>query len=151
MTELATVAPITKTVLVRCDVETAFRVFTAEIGAWWPTDTHSIAEHDVRELVFEQHEGGELYEVSADGVRSHWARIQVWEPPNRLVLDWHVNPAAAAPTEIEVTFGAEGLATVVHLEHRHWERLGATGRERRDGYESGWEPVLARFAEAVAT
>lgn len=150
MTELATIAPITKTVLVQCDVETAFRVFTAEIGAWWPTETHSIAEEHVRELVFEQREGGELYEVSAQGVRSHWAWVRAWEPPDRLVLDWHVNPEAPAATEIEVRFSPQGGGTAVHLEHRHWERLGAAGQERRDGYETGWEPVLARFVEAVA-
>jgi uncharacterized protein YndB with AHSA1/START domain len=124
-------------------------VFTAEIGTWWPTETHSIAKHDVRALVFEQHEGGELYELSAGGGRSHWARVSVWEPPVRLVLDWHVDPEAPAPTEIEVTFTAQGDATAVRLEHRHWERLGAVGQERRDGYAMGWEPVLARFGEAV--
>jgi hypothetical protein len=52
MTELA-IAPITKTVTVSCDVDTAFRVFTDEIGTWWPTETHSVHQADVRDVVFE--------------------------------------------------------------------------------------------------
>jgi hypothetical protein len=150
MTELATIEPITKTVLVRCDPETAFRVFTAEIGTWWPTETHAVNEGRVRELVFEQRQGGELYEISDSGERCHWARVTAWEPAARLVLDWHVDPDAPAPTEIEVRFTPEGDATRVELRHRHWERLGELGQERRDRYETGWDPVLAIYVEALA-
>jgi hypothetical protein len=150
MTDLATIAPITKTVTVACDVDTAFRVFTDEIGTWWPTETHSVHKRDVLELVFEGREGGELYELDRAGDKAHWARVTAWEPPARLVLAWHVNPEPAAATEIEVRFAPEGNGTRVELEHRHWERLGAEGQETRDGYQSGWDPVLERFVEALA-
>ena len=151
MTELVTIAPITKTVTVRCDVDTAFRVFTAEIGTWWPTDTHSVHKREVRELVFEEREGGELYEVTRAGKKEHWARVTAWEPPTRLVLAWHVDPGRrAAPTEIEVRFAPEENGTRVELEHRHWERLGVEGQEARASYQSGWDPVLERFVEALA-
>jgi hypothetical protein len=33
--------PIRRSILVRCSVEKAFRVFTQEMSAWWPLDTHS--------------------------------------------------------------------------------------------------------------
>ena len=79
MTELATTAPITKTVTVGCDVHTAFRVFTDEIGTWWPTETHSVHKHDVGELVFEGREGGDLYEVTRSGEKAHWARVTAWD------------------------------------------------------------------------
>ena len=150
MTELATTAPITKTVTVGCDVETAFRVFTDEIGTWWPTETHSVHQRELRELVFEGREGGELYEVARSGEKAHWARVTAWEPPKRLVLAWHVNPERGAPTEIEVRFEPTGAGTTVELVHRHWERLGAEGHDAREAYRSGWDPVLERFVEAIA-
>jgi activator of Hsp90 ATPase-like protein len=150
MTELATTAPIRKTVTVSCDVDTAFRVFTDEIGTWWPTETHSVHKREVRELVFEGREGGELYEVTRSGEKAPWARVTAWEPPTRLVLAWHVNPESAAPTEIEVRFEPTGAGTAIELVHRHWERLGAEGLVAREAYGSGWDPVLERFVETVA-
>jgi uncharacterized protein YndB with AHSA1/START domain len=149
MTELATIAPVTKTVVVRCDVETAFRVFTAEIGTWWPTETHAVNQGRVRELVFEQRDGGEVFEISESGERCHWARVTAWEPPHRLMLDWHVDSEAQAPTEIEVRFTPQGDVTRVELEHRNWERLGESGRDRRDSYASGWDPVLERYVSVL--
>jgi hypothetical protein len=149
MTSLATTAPITKTVRVACDPETAFRVFTREIGTWWPTGTHAVRAGAVRELVFEEREGGEVYEVSEEGERAHWATVTAWEPPARLVISWHVNPERAAPTEVEVRFAPDGGGTRVVLEHRNWELLGAEGADARERYRSGWDPVLERFV-AVA-
>jgi hypothetical protein len=149
MTELATIDPITKTVEVSCDLDTAFRVFTDEIGTWWPTETHSVHKREVWQLVFEGREGGELYELTRAGEKAHWARVTAWEPPTRLVLSWHVNPDRAGATEIEVRFDPTDAGTAVKLVHRGWEHLGAEGREARDSYQSGWDPVLVRFVEVV--
>lgn len=106
-------------------------------------------EADVERLVLEEREGGELYELTRSGEKAHWAWVTAWEPPFRLVLAWHLTPERSAPTEIEVRFTPEGGGTRLDLEHRHWERLGADGGAARDGYRSGWDPVLERFAEAV--
>jgi hypothetical protein len=49
-----------------------------------------------------------------------------------------------------VTFTQEGPGrTVVRLVHSGWECRpdGATARE---GYDSGWEPVISSFAETAA-
>jgi len=71
--------------LTHCIVEEAFRVFTAEADSWWPTDTHSIYG-EVKEIVFEEREGGEVYEISSGREKGHWATVLAWEPPSRLVL-----------------------------------------------------------------
>ena len=146
MTEVATIAPVRKTLSVNCSPERAFEVFTAEVGSWWPTKTHSIHKDGVTGVILEQHEGGELYEL-AEGRREHWARVTAWEPPMRLVLAWHVDPDRAGPTEVEVTFTPEGAGTRVVLEHRNWEAAGEGAETMRDNYEGGWDVVLAPFVE----
>src|SRR5215218_3812030 len=79
MTEVATIAPVRKTLSVNCSPERAFEVFTAEVGSWWPTKTHSIHKDGVTGVILEQHEGGEMYEL-AEGRREHWARVTAWAP-----------------------------------------------------------------------
>jgi uncharacterized protein YndB with AHSA1/START domain len=145
MTEVATIAPVVKSVQVACDPTHAFDVFTRGIAAWWPLESHAIHRGEVREVIWEGRVGGEVYEISNGGVKAHWATVLAWDPPAGLTIAWNVNPDAVAPTEIEVHFRAEAGGTRVDLEHRHWERLGADAAEARGNYDEGWDPVLARF------
>ena len=147
MSEVATIAPVRKSISVACSPERAFEVFTGEVATWWPTAQYSIHEDKIVDVVMEPRAGGEMYEVTESGERAHWARVLEWEPPNRLVLAWKVNPETDGPTEIEVTFTPEGAGTRVDLEHRNWEEAGVAGARMRDGYESGWDEVLAPFGE----
>jgi uncharacterized protein YndB with AHSA1/START domain len=48
-----------------------------------------------------------------------------------------------------VTFTKDGPGTVVRLVHSGWERR-PDGASAREGYDSGWEPVIGRFAEVAA-
>jgi uncharacterized protein YndB with AHSA1/START domain len=150
MNEVATIAPVRKTLTVNCSPKRAFEIFTAEVASWWPTKTHSIHHDKVTDVVLEPREGGELYEIAEGGEREHWARVTAWEPPKRLVLAWHVNPETPAPTEIEVTFTAEGEGTLVELEHRNWEQVGPGAAQMRDNYDGGWDLVLAPFLDRAA-
>jgi uncharacterized protein YndB with AHSA1/START domain len=150
MNEVATIAPVRKTLMVGCSPERAFQVFTGEVASWWPTKTHSIHQDKVTDVVLEPRAGGEMYEVAEGGGREHWARVTAWEPPKRLVLAWQVNPETAAPTEIEVTFTPDGEGTRVELEHRNWEQAGESAAGMRDNYETGWDIVLAPFVEKAA-
>lgn len=151
MTQGTAIAPIVKSVHVDCAVEDAFSVFTREISTWWPMRTHSINEESVRAVVLEEREGGELYEVVADGGRARWGTVTVWEPPHRLVVSWHVNPQRPAPTEWEARFSPDGDGTRLDFEHRFWERLGDAATDARAQYDTGWDPVLAAYVERVAS
>lgn len=146
MTEMLTVAPVVKSVRVDCDVETAFRTFTRDMTSWWPLETHALHPGAVREVVWEERDGGEVYEISTSGEKAHWATVLAWAPPTRLVLAWHVNPDAPAPTEVDVRFSPDGDGTRVDLEHRYWERLGEGAADTRERYETGWDIVLGRYA-----
>lgn len=149
MSETVAIEPIVKSVHVSCTPEHAFGVFTRGVGAWWPLDSHAIHAGAVREVVWEERVGGEVYEISDDGAKAHWATVLTWEPHTRVVIAWHVNPDAAAPTEMDVSFLADGDGTRVQIEHRHWERLGDAGAAMRANYQEGWDHVLGCFTAHV--
>jgi hypothetical protein len=67
MTETMTIAPVVKTVHVACGPDRAFEAFTREIGSWWPLETHALHPGKVREVVWEERAGGEIYEMSTEG------------------------------------------------------------------------------------
>ena len=145
MTE--TIQPVVVAIDVRRGIEEAFRVFTAEIGAWWPVAGHSVEPDRVETVVLEGRVGGRLYERWHDGGEVDWGRVLAWEPPARLVLSWSPTLERRPPTEVEVRFLAvEPDHTRVELEHRGWERLGDLAAQARSSYEGGWPGVLDAFA-----
>ena len=148
-TTTAGTEPIRRSVQIACTVEHAFETFTARLGDWWPLATHSIGEADAVTAILEPREGGRLYERMRDGREADWARVRVWDPPRRVVLEWRVNPNAPAATEIEVRFSPDGDGTRVDLEHRGWEQFGEAAPDARGSYESDWPMVLGRYADAA--
>jgi uncharacterized protein YndB with AHSA1/START domain len=149
MNNALVIEAVRKTLTVDCVVEEAFRVFTEDAMSWWPVESHSIQGSGVREIVFEGHKGGEVYEVSSEGAKGHWATVVSWEPPNRLVLAWNILERDPVETEVEVTFVPEGGRTRVELEHRGWDGLGEGAAARRDSYDTGWDQVLGVFEQRV--
>jgi uncharacterized protein YndB with AHSA1/START domain len=143
------IAPVRKSVVVEATVEHAFRVFTERIGEWWPVKTHSVHEEHAETAALEPRLGGAVYELWPDG-REEWGTITAWEPPHRLVHTWHPGQGPEEATEVEVRFSAQGGSTLVELEHRGWEARGEKALTARDAYDAGWEPVLARYAEAAS-
>jgi uncharacterized protein YndB with AHSA1/START domain len=149
MSDALVVEMVRKVVTVDCAVEEAFRVFTAEVKSWWPVDTHSIHGDAVREIVFEEHEGGEVYELSDAGEKGHWADVVAWDPPYRVVLAWNILEREAAPTEVEVRFAPDGAGTRVELEHRGWERIAEEAAAKRESYDTGWDHVLGVYRAGI--
>ena len=151
------IEPVRRDVTVAASVEETFRLFTDDIGAWWPVESHSMAaDRDdgstVRELVFEPTPGGRLYEIGSDGTEGTWGRVLTWEPPHRLVLAWKPNLRDEPETEVEVTFTAVEHGTRVDLEHRGWDLLGDRAEQGAASYRSGWAFILGeRFATAAAS
>jgi uncharacterized protein YndB with AHSA1/START domain len=143
---VTSIEPVRKSVTVPASPERAFELFTAHLQDWWPLRTHSVGEDDAVGVVFGKGVGGTIVETLADGTTSVWGTVTDWEPPHRVAFSWHAGTPAAEATRIEVTFTADGPAsTVVRLVHSGWENR-PDGASARDGYESGWDPVVARFA-----
>ena len=74
---MTTVPPIRREILVDAGPQTAFDVFTAGIGRWWPVPGHSV--HGVGGTV--AFTGGQLVEQSATGQQAVWGTVTRWEPP----------------------------------------------------------------------
>jgi uncharacterized protein YndB with AHSA1/START domain len=145
MSTTEALAAIQKTVTVDAPPETAFETFTRGMTDWWPGEPHTVFDDRVA-VVFEERVGGRVYERAADGQEADWADVIAWEPPERLVLRWRVNPRRG-PTEVEVRFTAEDGGTRVDLVHRGWDQVGdANGRA---GYNGGWDYVLGAYAAGV--
>jgi uncharacterized protein YndB with AHSA1/START domain len=148
MNDAAVIEVVRKSVTVECAVEEAFRIYTAGASSWWPVDSHSLYGDRVKEVVFEEREGGEVYELTDAGEKGHWATVLAWEPPNRVVLAWEVS-AGVTGTEVEVRFLPDDDGTRVELEHRGWENVSEQAPAKRDDYDTGWGYVLGTYAERI--
>ena len=147
--------PVVKSVRVELGIEDSFRLFTAGMGTWWPLERHSIAVDSLEgrvsadRLVFEENEGGRIYEVMSDGVEGTWGYVKVWDPPGRVAFSWKPNLSDGPYTEVEVRFTSVGTGTEVVLEHRGWEQFGENAEQYRRGYDAGWPGVLGLFKDTA--
>jgi uncharacterized protein YndB with AHSA1/START domain len=145
-----TTETIRKEIHVDASPETAFRVFTEEIARWWPLHKYGIFLEDRDTVDFEDREGWRLVERAKDGRETVWGEVLDYEFASRLRMTWHPGRSLEEmPTEIELTFAADGDGTTVVLEHRGWEKCGAERREARTGYDRGWSEVLEIYREAA--
>lgn len=146
---------IRKEITVAAPLDVAWRIFTQEMGRWWPLNTHKIGEVRAVDAVMEPHVGGRWYERGEDGSSCDWGRVLVWQAPSRLVLTWEITADwkhdPTLVTEVEVNFSTVGESTRLTLEHRHLDRYGARAAEMLGVFASpgGWEGLLAAFARAV--
>ena len=154
---MTSISPVRKTVVVQTTVSKAFEVFTVGIDRWWPKFA-SLGDTPIVESVFEPFPGGRWYSKHEDGgelVRGH---VRVLQPPNYLVLTWEVSaefkpdPRQELSSDVAVRFVQETAdATRVDLEHRNFDRMGASAGEiMRSRVDSGWSKMLEFFAKAVS-
>jgi uncharacterized protein YndB with AHSA1/START domain len=135
---------------VNCSAVHAFTIWTARTSTWWPAD-HTVSAEPGVTVVFEPHVGGRIFERTKAGVEHDWGRIVGWDPPRRLVYRWHLGFDASDETEVDISFEPQtGDRTLVQIEHRGWELLGASGASRREGNIAGWGGVLPFFIAAAA-
>jgi uncharacterized protein YndB with AHSA1/START domain len=158
MTTRADATSIRTQIVVQAPIDRAFSVFTEDFGSFKPPE-HNLLGVELAETVFEPHVGGRLYDRGVDGSECHWARVLVYEPPNRVVISWDISPYWQIETdpektsEVDVRFIAETPErTRVELEHRNLDRHGDGWEQTRGAVDSegGWPLYLQRFAERLA-
>lgn len=147
-------AVVRRTIVVDAPIEKAFAVFTERFGDFKPPE-HNMLRVPIAETVFEPRVGGHIYDRGTDGSECRWARVLVYDPPQRVVFSWDIGPTwqvEADPdktSEVEIRFVAESPErTHVELEHRNLDRHGPGWEAVRDGvgHDEGWPLYLDRFA-----
>ena len=152
-------AVVRKSVRVNASVERAFSVFVEQMETWWPA-THHIGNTPFEAIFVEPRAGGRWYERNANGETCEWGKVLRWEPPHRVAFSWHVGPGHDSPdwkfdpdmskaSEVEIRFMADGLGTLVELEHSKLERHGEGYEQLRALFDGpgAWEGILAQFAK----
>jgi uncharacterized protein YndB with AHSA1/START domain len=143
---------VRKSLLLNCSQEQAFRVFTEKMGRWWPASHHT-GSLPFRDIVVEPRAGGHWYEIDTEDTAGQWGHVLAWEPPQRVVLSWHLDTKfkyqteLARASEIDIRFFAAGPAqTRMEFEHRHIERHGEGFEALRDTLDNGWPAILEAYA-----
>jgi uncharacterized protein YndB with AHSA1/START domain len=159
MTSPAGATSIQHAITVDAPIERAFSVFTEDFGSFKPPE-HNLLSVDIAETIFEPRAGGRLYDRGVDGSECNWARVLAYEPPDRVVISWDIDPRWQIETdpdktsEVEVRFIAEAPdRTRVELEHRHLDRHLDGWEAVREGVDSdqGWPLYLQRYADLLAS
>jgi hypothetical protein len=145
MVQTVKIEPVRKQLKVSLPIEQAFELFTAGIGKWWPLATHSVGEEQAETCFFEGWVGGRIMEVLKDGSQSEWGRVLVWEPLHKVSFHWYPGREPVTAQEVTVTFSEIPGGSLVELVHVGWETLGIDAHSRRDGYDTGWDFVLAKY------
>lgn len=148
-----TMDAVTHSVLVPLSPGKAFELFVDRFDTWWPREGHKLLDQDLAEVVIEPREGGRWYERAVDGSECDWGYVKELDPPNGIVLAWHLDPHfnfdpdPARATTVEVSFDAEADQTRVTLEHRGFEVHGEAGAGMREsvGGDGGWAALLALY------
>jgi uncharacterized protein YndB with AHSA1/START domain len=139
--------PVVKSVDVRRTPADAFRLFTEEISAWWPTKKHSRAKDAAGEVTvrveFETRVGGRIFETLNTGEQRDWGEVLAFEPDQRVLFSFQMGRSKEKSGEVEVRFDPlDGDTCRVTLTHSHWERLGDEAEAMRRGFAGGWEFVF---------
>jgi uncharacterized protein YndB with AHSA1/START domain len=138
-------------------LESAFELFTAQFGRWWPRD-YSYSREVLGAIVFGNGQGEWCFERGPHGFRCDWARIVEWNPPSQVSFTWQISPKSVPQPDpnkaslVNVRFVAKGAQeTQVAVEHSHFERHGEGSVEYRGEMASayGWPFVLEQYAGAA--
>jgi uncharacterized protein YndB with AHSA1/START domain len=154
MTEATEKAVVRHHVVVPGTPQRAFAAFTERFDAIKPRE-HNLLGSPIVSTTFEPRVGGHIVDRGENGSECRWARVLLFDPPDRLVFSWDIGPTwqletdPANASEVEVRFVADGQDhTRVELEHRHLDRHGPGWPQLREGVddEQGWPLYLARYA-----
>jgi uncharacterized protein YndB with AHSA1/START domain len=157
MTEMAAEAVVRRQIVVEAPIERAFSVFTEHFGDFKPPE-HNMLQSPIAETVFEPRIGGHIYDRGVDGSECYWARILAYEPPERIVFSWDIDPQWQIETEpdntseVEVRFVSESSErTRVELEHRNIDRHGPGWLAISGGVadDAGWQLYLERYGSSL--
>ena len=139
------IEPVEKQIKVSLNQEAAFRLFTDGLNKWWPLATHSVGEEQAETCVFEGRVGGRIYETMKDGTQAEWGKVLAWEPFGKVTFTWYPGRTPETAQEVTVKFTEIPGGTQVDMVHTGWEMLAGKAQSGREGYDFGWDFVLANY------
>jgi uncharacterized protein YndB with AHSA1/START domain len=150
-------APVRHSVVVTAPPEIAFRIFTEQLGDWWPI-AYTFSEAGFEDAVVEPRVGGRWLERDLHGREHPWGDVVVFDPGRRVILKFGIGPdrqpvLRESSSEVEVRFepSARARETQVAVEHRDFERHGEGAETLREAMSSpqGWPLILAELRRGV--
>ena len=138
---------VVRSIDVAVDSDTAFRLFTEEIGSWYRSGRWSWNDPErAKTILIEPGVGGRWLEVwdETTGEGYELGRVRIWEPGERVVLSYR-NVHMPDDTEVEVRFERAGTVTRVTLEHRGIAEMSDAQRA------NAWVNFMAWFREYAGT
>jgi uncharacterized protein YndB with AHSA1/START domain len=134
---------IVKSIMLRCEPQRAFTLFTERAGDWWPSERRH-TDDDASTIRIEP--DGPFFERAADGTEVQLGRVRAFAPPHRLALDWFPGTGPEHPTFVEVEFEPVDGGTRVTVSHAAGTAPQATYDENAGGYDRSWDLVLNALA-----
>ncbi len=150
---------VSASILVDVPVDVAFRVFTSDMGAWWP-ESHHIGTAALSAAIIEPRVGGRWYELDSDGTTCDWGLVLAWDPPDHVAMSWQLTPefrrdgVARHASRIDVRFEPRpDGTTLVTLIHSDLQNHGEGWRDLRDkvGAPGGWAGILRIYGDRAGS
>lgn len=149
--------PITQHLTVPVSANQAFETFIKELNSWWPKE-YTWAGEGLEEIAIEPYENGRCYERGPNGFECDWGRVLKYEPPNRIIFTWQIDPDrvpqpnAKKASEVEVLFEGSDNETELTFIHRNFENHDDNAEAYKEalGSPQGWPYILNNFEEVVS-
>lgn len=134
---------IIKRVVLRCDQNRAFALFTEHAGEWWPAERRHTGD-PASAIRIEA--SGRFYERANNGTDFELGVVRVFAPPSRLELDWYPGTGKEHPTRVQVVFEPHDGGTCVTVTHD--PGVAGTDEFERSApkYDQSWDLVLAALS-----
>lgn len=147
---LTKIPDVVKRLELDASAERAFAHFTQNIHLWWPLARFSLGQAEARSVVLESFVSGRIYEILRDGTERDWGVVRKCAPPRHIAFSWVLERPEPEITYVDVRFEEAGVGKcVMTLVHTGWNPEHDQSQERRDGYDGGWDTVLAEFARSL--
>lgn len=135
-----------KSVVLECAPTRAFTLFTEHASEWWPTSRRHTQDPSSSILLLAS---GRFYERAGDGKEVELGKVRQWEPGRRVLLDFYPGTDADHPTEVEISFTAEGKGTRITIDHRPTASSEALWEQRVARYDASWTLCLVGLEKAA--
>lgn len=137
---------IKKSTWMPCSQVRAFALFTEKASFWWPESRRHTGDptSEIRLLPT-----GRFWERAGDGREVELGRVHEWTSPDRLVLDFYPGTDPLHPTQVVVTFAADGDGTRVTVEHGPTPASADLWTGRAPQFERSWDLLLSSLTRSA--